>query len=65
MKKTRGDHPIGAIIHKYMEISQGNFLCSYLYLKLKCHAFLFIFSLFPLIKSKNRRAEEVLPRGEG
>jgi hypothetical protein len=49
MKKTRGDNPIGAIIHKYMEISQGNFLCSYLYLKLKCHVFHFIFSLKPCL----------------
>jgi hypothetical protein len=33
MKKNRGDVPIGNIIHIYMEMSQGNSLCSYLYLK--------------------------------
>jgi hypothetical protein len=33
MKKNRGDEPIWVIIHIYMEISQGNSLCSYLYLK--------------------------------
>jgi hypothetical protein len=46
MKKIRGDEPIGVIIHIYMETSQGNSLCSYHYLKLKCHDFHFIFSLF-------------------
>jgi hypothetical protein len=40
MKKIKGDKTIGVIIHIYMEISQGNFLCSYIYLKLKCHGFL-------------------------
>jgi hypothetical protein len=48
-----------------MEISQGNSLCSYLYFKLKCHVFHFIFSPFPCRKSENRRVEKVLPRGEG
>jgi hypothetical protein len=33
MKKTRGDEPVGVIIHTYMEISQRNYLSSYLYLK--------------------------------
>jgi hypothetical protein len=33
MKKVRGDKPIGVAIHLYMEISQRNSLCSYLYLK--------------------------------
>jgi hypothetical protein len=33
MKKIRGDKPVGVIIHTYMEISQGNSLYSYLYLK--------------------------------
>jgi hypothetical protein len=33
MKKNRSDKPVGVTIHIYMEISQENFLCSYLYLK--------------------------------
>jgi hypothetical protein len=41
MKEIRGDKPIGVIIHTYTEIAQGNSLCSHLYLKLKCHVFLF------------------------
>jgi hypothetical protein len=65
VKKIRGDKPIGDIIHTYMEISQGNSLCSYLYLKLKCHIFHFIFPLFSPTESEIRRAEQVLPRGGG
>jgi hypothetical protein len=43
MKKIMGNKPIWVIIHIYMEISQGNSLCSYLYLKLKkCHFFFFL-----------------------
>jgi hypothetical protein len=30
MKKIRGNKPVGAIIHIYVEISQENTLCSYL-----------------------------------
>jgi hypothetical protein len=30
MKKNRGDEPIGVITHIYMEMTQGNPLCSYL-----------------------------------
>jgi hypothetical protein len=42
MKKIRVDEPVGVIIHTYMEISQGNTLCSYIYLKQeKCHFFSF------------------------
>jgi hypothetical protein len=33
MKKIRRDKQIGVIMHIYMEISQGNSLCIYLYLK--------------------------------
>jgi hypothetical protein len=47
-----------------MEISQGNSLCSYLYLKLKCNVFHFVFSLFSPTNLENRKAEQVLP-GEG
>jgi hypothetical protein len=59
MKKIRGDKPVGVIIRIYMEISQGNDLCIYLYLKLakmSCSSF-YLFSY--------RRVEQVLPRGEG
>jgi hypothetical protein len=46
-----------------MEISQGNSLYRYLYLKqAKCHAFL-IFYLFSSTKLENRKEEQVLPRG--
>jgi hypothetical protein len=48
-----------------MEISQGNSLCSYVYLKLKCYGFCFIYSLFSPTKLENRRVEQVLPKGEG
>jgi hypothetical protein len=54
MKKNRKDEPIGVIIHVYMEMSQGNSLCSYL--KQKC---LF---LFFSTESEHRRVEQVLPR---
>jgi hypothetical protein len=33
MKKIRGDKSIGVMIHTYMEISQGNSLGNFLYLK--------------------------------
>jgi hypothetical protein len=46
MKKIKGEKPIGVIIHSYLEISQGNSPHSYLYLKLKCHVFLF-YLFFP------------------
>jgi hypothetical protein len=47
MKKIGRDKPSGVITHTYMEISQGNSLCSYMYLKLKCHVFSFyLFSFF-------------------
>jgi hypothetical protein len=63
MKKIKGDKPSGVIMHRYMKISQGNSLCSYLYLKqAKMSCFCFIFSLFSSIKSENRRAEQVLPQ---
>jgi hypothetical protein len=62
MKKIR-DKSVGVTIHLYMEISQGNFLCSYLYQnKQKCHVFLFIFSPSST-KLKNQRAKQMLPSG--
>jgi hypothetical protein len=47
-----------------MGTTQGNSLCSYLYLKLaKCHNFIFTFLCFSSRKLENRRAEQVLPGG--
>jgi hypothetical protein len=45
MKKIREGKTIEVIIHTYMEISQGNSLCGYLYLKLTCHVFILSFLL--------------------
>jgi hypothetical protein len=33
VKRTRGNEPVGVIINIYMEISQGNSPCNFLYLK--------------------------------
>jgi hypothetical protein len=55
-EKNGRDEPIEVIIHIYMEISQGNSLCSYLYLKQAKMSF----SLFSSTKSENRRVEQVL-----
>jgi hypothetical protein len=60
MKKNREDEPIEVIIHIYMEISQGNSLCSYIYKQAKTSFFSFF--LFSSTKSENKRAEQVLPR---
>jgi hypothetical protein len=45
MKKNKGNEHIGAIIQTHMEISQGNSLYSYLYLKQAKMSFLFFFLL--------------------
>jgi hypothetical protein len=58
MKKVRGDKPMGVIIH-YMKLSQGNSLCTYLYLK-QVKMSLFSLFLFSSIKSGNRRTEQIL-----
>jgi hypothetical protein len=65
MKKIRGDKPVGVVVHICKDILQGNSLCSYLYLKqvkMSCISF-YLFLVFST-KSENRRAEQVLPRGE-
>jgi hypothetical protein len=63
VKRTTGDEPIGFAIYICMEITQGNSLCNYLYLKLaKCHAFLFIFSV---ISSKIGEQEGRTGSGRG
>jgi hypothetical protein len=65
MKKTRRDKPCGFIIYTYMEISQEKSLVATFTSSLNVMCFHFIFPLFSTRKSENRRAEQVLPRGEG
>jgi hypothetical protein len=64
MKKIRGDKPIGFIIHIYMEISQGNSLCRYIYLKqvkMSC----FSFNLFSFFFYEIREQESITGPGGG
>jgi hypothetical protein len=66
MTKIRGDKTIGVTIYLYTEISLGNSLCSYLYVKTTKMSFFcvcFIFSLFSSTKSEKRRVEKVYPGG--
>jgi hypothetical protein len=50
----------GAVIPICMGTTQGNSLCSSLYLKLtKCHVSHFIFYVFSSTKLENRRVEQV------
>jgi hypothetical protein len=66
MKKIREDEPVGVIIHTYMEISQGNLLCSYLYSnKLKCHVFLFYLFLFFFYKIREQEGGASPAQGGG
>jgi hypothetical protein len=51
VKRIRGDEPNGTVIHIYMETSQRNPLCSYLYLKL-AKISCFSFYLFSSAKSE-------------
>jgi hypothetical protein len=53
MNKIRGDKPIRVIRHIIMEISQGNSLCSYLYLKQAKMSF-FSFFFCKIGKQKGR-----------
>jgi hypothetical protein len=47
VKRIERDEPIGVVIHKTLETTQGNSLCSYLYLRLaKTPCFSFIFYVF-------------------
>jgi hypothetical protein len=64
VKRTGRDELVGVVIHICMEISHGNSLCSYLYLKL-AKSSCFSFYLFSSSKSENRRAEQILAREGG
>jgi hypothetical protein len=64
MKKIRRDKLIGVIIHTYMKISQGNSLYNFLYLKLKCHVFHFIFALFFSYKIREQESGASPAQGE-
>jgi hypothetical protein len=46
-----------------MEISKGNSLCSYLYLKLKCHCFILSFLLFLLQNQRTGGKKKSLLEG--
>jgi hypothetical protein len=59
MKKTKGDEPIGVVIHICMETTQRSSLCGYLNLKLAKRS-CFSLHLFSSTKSENRSAEHVL-----
>jgi hypothetical protein len=50
---------VGVVIHICIETTQGNSLCSYLYLKLAKTSH-FSFDLFSSTKSENRRVKHVL-----
>jgi hypothetical protein len=63
VKRTREDEPIGVVIHVCMEISHGNSLYSYPYLKLAKTSCFLSFIFFSSTKSENRRAEQVLQGG--
>jgi hypothetical protein len=71
VKRTERGNSIGVVIHICMGTTQGNSLCSYLYLRLaKCHVSHFIFYGFSSTKLENRREEQYCgewgePRGEG
>jgi hypothetical protein len=45
MKKNKGKEPAGVIKHTYMELSQGNSLCSYFYLKQAKMSFFFFYKI--------------------
>jgi hypothetical protein len=66
MKKSGRDEPVWVVIHMCMETTQGISLYSYLYVKLaKMLCFYYLLFFFLLQKSENKRAELVLPGGEG
>jgi hypothetical protein len=56
MKKNRGDESIRVKIQKYIEMSQGNSLCSYLYPKQAKYviSFFFSFSFYKIKEQEDR-----------
>jgi hypothetical protein len=64
VKKTGRGEPIGATIQICMEMTQGNSMCSGIFLSQTSKNFVFLFLSFMFFfftKSENRRAEQVLP----
>jgi hypothetical protein len=51
MKKNRGEESIGIIIQVYMELSQGNSLCSYLK---QAKVSIFSFSFYKISEQEGR-----------
>jgi hypothetical protein len=62
VKRTRADEPVRVVIYICMETTQGNSLCSYLYLKLAKMS-CFSFYLFSSAKSENRRLNRSCSEG--
>jgi hypothetical protein len=55
VKRTRRDEPMRGVIHVCMETTQGNSLCSYVYLKLaktSCFSFYLLLFLFYKIREQ-------------
>jgi hypothetical protein len=66
VKRIRGDEPIGVVIHRCMEISHGNSLCSYPYLKLakmSCFSFTFFLLQYWRIGGQKKYWAGVAPLG--
>jgi hypothetical protein len=62
VKRTRIDEPVGVVIHTCMETTQGNFLYSYLYLKLakmSCFSFYPLWLFFYKIREQEGRISSV------
>jgi hypothetical protein len=64
VKKTGREEPIGVERHLYMETTQGNSLCSYLYAKPAKTLFLFIFYVSSSTKSKEQESRTGSAREE-
>jgi hypothetical protein len=63
MKKIRRYKLIGVIIHTYMEISQGNSLCSFLYLKQPKMSYFLFYFFFYFYKIREQEGEASLAQG--